>query len=400
MTSRETPKETAYLLDLSESTPVKRHSRKVLIAGCVGTLLIGTFVIWRSNQISATASIKSAALAASKAPDFVQAWETCYPGGLGCEYGYNCCVGPADVVRGAPFSSNKHTCRDFNSCTPPQSNQVIKGWETCYAGSQCEQGYVCCLGSGDVSSGKLTCRLDGRPAYDFAGCVPGNSQPSNIVSPWADCKDQSNCEGFFTCCVAPSDLGSGKKTCRQSGLPENHPSGCVGSNPSAIFAPPPPPPPPTNWNPDMPSGFRGLNSGIGSYFSASLSSDSTNGRSWCGFPYKDYSNGFAPDLSVMTDGTNAVWTGYENNYASSARKYCGLEARVTNTATGASKIMYIIDAFDPRWVRTPGSIDIMSKSWEELAGRPANDKNVVIPVTWELTGNRNQKYTFEGVGDP
>jgi hypothetical protein len=160
------------------------------------------------------------------------------------------------------------------------------------------------------------------------------------------------------------------------------------------------PQPPQNIQSNLPSGFKGKNKGIGSFFSSSKSSDATNGRSWCGFPYKDYTNGFAPDLSVMTDGTNAVWTGGMNNYAESAKKYCGLEARVTNLDNGAVKVMYIVDAFDPRWVKSPGSIDIMTKSWEGLAGRPANDKNVVLNVEWELTGNRNPRYVFDGNGDP
>lgn len=108
---------------------------------------------------------------------------------------------------------------------------------------------------------------------------------------------------------------------------------------------------------NLPRGFRGKNKGLGSFFAASKHTDATNGRSWCGFPYKDYSNGFAPDLSVMTQGTNAVYGG--RNYESSGREYCGLEARVTNLDNGVSRLMYIVDAFDPKWVRTPGSIDIM-----------------------------------------
>jgi hypothetical protein len=122
----------------------------------------------------------------------------------------------------------------------------------------------------------------------------------------------------------------------------------------------------------LPSGFPGKNKGLGSYFASSKHSDYTNGNSWCGFPYKDYTNGFAPDLSVMTDGTNAVWTGRSNNWASSATKYCGLEAVVTNVDTGVSKIMYIVDAFDPKWVRTPGLI-----LWKGLGKRWLGGKRMI-----------------------
>merc|ERR550539_40727 len=139
---------------------------------------------------------------------------------------------------------------------------------------------------------------------------------------------------------------------------------------------------------DMPSGFPGLNTGLGSYFAAQLSSDDTNGNSWCGYPYKDYSNGFAPSLNTMTGGTGAVWSdnpAIRKSYEDSAAAYCGLEALVTNPNTGVSKLMYIIDAFDDTWVRTPGSIDIMDNAWTELTGRPTNNKNDVIQgVQWEF----------------
>lgn len=148
----------------------------------------------------------------------------------------------------------------------------------------------------------------------------------------------------------------------------------------------------------MPPGFQGVNSGIGSWFMANLQSDSTNGHSWCGYPYANSSNGFAPDISVMTEGTNAVYGA--SDYETSAKKYCGLEARVTNPATGITKLMYIIDAFDHKWVRSPGSIDIMADAWSALTNQSASDKqNVIQGVTWELTGNRSDKYCFACAGD-
>jgi hypothetical protein len=33
------------------------------------------------------------------------------------------------------------------------------------------------------------------------------------------------------------------------------------------------------------------------------------------------------------------------------RKYCGLEAKVTDPTTGKSQLMYIGDSFDDAWVR-------------------------------------------------
>lgn len=144
----------------------------------------------------------------------------------------------------------------------------------------------------------------------------------------------------------------GKGMCYSQNRPKQTPPITPPVNPPAN------PQTPSTPSTNLPRGFRGKNKGLGSYFQAKKNSDATNGRSWCGFPYQDYSNGFAPDLSVMTSGTNAVYGG--RNYESSGREYCGLEAKVTNLDNGVSKIMYIIDAFDPKWVRTPGSIDIMS----------------------------------------
>lgn len=34
--------------------------------------------------------------------------------------------------------------------------------------------------------------------------------------------------------------------------------------------------------------------------------------------------------------------------------------------TGNKMILYLGDAFDHQWVRTPGSIDIMADSWSQL----------------------------------
>ncbi|KAM0746839.1 hypothetical protein T439DRAFT_360131 [Meredithblackwellia eburnea MCA 4105] len=139
--------------------------------------------------------------------------------------------------------------------------------------------------------------------------------------------------------------------------------------------------------------FLGENTGIGSWFHADSSQDSTNGHSWCYFPYQDSSPGFAIDLSQMLDSFNGD--------AMTARKaYCGLEATVTapdgTTATG-----YVIDAFDHQWVRTPGSIDIMYDLFTKLHGSATSDKNTVMQgVKWSFTGNKSSKYSFNAAGDP
>ena len=45
--------------------------------------------------------------------------------------------------------------------------------------------------------------------------------------------------------------------------------------------------------------------------------------------------------------------------ASKAKKgYCGLEARVT-APNGSSSLLYIVDAMDSKYVRSPGSINIV-----------------------------------------
>lgn len=90
---------------------------------------------------------------------------------------------------------------------------------------------------------------------------------------------------------------------------------------------------------------------------------------------------------------------FNNDYNAAAEAYCGLEATVT-TPSGTSKTMYIIDGFDHKWVRTPGSIDITKNTFAELYGSATDDKNVVIQgLTWKLTGNRSQQYKFQGAGN-
>ena len=73
----------------------------------------------------------------------------------------------------------------------------------------------------------------------------------------------------------------------------------------------------------LPFAFQGLQNGIGSWFRANNVNDSTNGHSWCGYPYQDSSPVFAPDILLMGNGSSPV---YPNpNWATTAKQYCGLE---------------------------------------------------------------------------
>lgn len=118
-----------------------------------------------------------------------------------------------------------------------------------------------------------------------------------------------------------------------------------------------------------------------------------------GYPYKDYTPGFAPDIFQMTNGTNAVYG--HPMWDAFGEIYCGLEAKVYNPDTKLSSILYITDAFDHKYVLSEGSIDIMAVAWSKLTKVTATNKNNVIKnVEWTLTGNRNPRYLFKGLGDP
>jgi phage-related tail protein len=101
----------------------------------------------------------------------------------------------------------------------------------------------------------------------------------------------------------------------------------------------------------------------------------------------------------MTEGTNAKWP--HPDWKKYGDIYCGLEAKVTNPENGRTEIMYVTDAFDDKWVRSPASIDIMIGSFEKLKGigKIYDKNNVIRDVQWEFTGNRNEKYRFQGPGD-
>lgn len=136
--------------------------------------------------------------------------------------------------------------------------------------------------------------------------------------------------------------------------------------------------------------FTGSNSGIGSWYHTDASSDSTNGHSWCGFPYNDNVPGFAPSVGTMLKN-------FGGDYTKAATAYCGLEAEVCNGSNCMT--MVIADGFDDAWVLSPGSIDIIYNSFIKLFGKSTSNKNDVIKgVTWKLTGARNDQYKFKGQG--
>jgi len=135
--------------------------------------------------------------------------------------------------------------------------------------------------------------------------------------------------------------------------------------------------------------FPGTQEGIGSWFRTHASTDSTNGESWCQTQYKDDWKCFAPSLKAMMGNF-----GY--NYEAAAKAYCGREVKVTNPNNGNSIIGYICDAFDDRWVLSPGSIDLTIGAFTELYGSFDNNKNTVIKgVEWSFTGGVVKQGTFK-----
>ncbi len=107
--------------------------------------------------------------------------------------------------------------------------------------------------------------------------------------------------------------------------------------------------------------------------------------------------GFAPDLHGMTGGRDARWGHNTELWRRTGRLFCGLQAWVYNPATRKNVTMYLMDAFDPKWVRSPDSIDITLAGFAALTnGRWPTDKNVVIRnLRWGFTRKRETRYAFE-----
>ncbi|KAJ8294364.1 hypothetical protein OF846_002893 [Rhodotorula toruloides] len=127
-----------------------------------------------------------------------------------------------------------------------------------------------------------------------------------------------------------------------------------------------------------------LTGAIASWYHTDSTTDSTNDD--------DSIPGFAPSLKTMLSSFNGD--------ATAAKKgFCGLKATVYSPKTGRLIPMIIADAFDDKWVRTPNSIDVIYGSFAELFGSATDNKDdVVKDVWWMLTGERDDKFTYKGVG--
>ncbi|OAA80115.1 hypothetical protein LEL_03601 [Akanthomyces lecanii RCEF 1005] len=150
----------------------------------------------------------------------------------------------------------------------------------------------------------------------------------------------------------------------------------------------------------IPQGFfPGANNGvIGSWYRASAGQDATNGQSWCGYTYKNSDPIFAVSLKAMG---GATYNSNPDAWRAQSRKYCGLEAQVTDPSTGKTSLLYIGDAFDDAWIKRTGSIDIMIDAFSNLHGNPNGNKNTVIdPCNWKLTGRVNTAYAAPGASWP
>ncbi|GAA5893963.1 RlpA-like double-psi beta-barrel domain-containing protein [Sporobolomyces salmoneus] len=140
--------------------------------------------------------------------------------------------------------------------------------------------------------------------------------------------------------------------------------------------------------------FLGLNTGaIASWYHANSGQDSTNGNSWCYYPYNDDTPGIAISLKTML-------ANFGGDAMAARKAYCGLEVIVTNPDSGTELTLYIADAFDDAWVLTPTSIDVMYNSFSKLFGKQTSNKNDVVKgATWKFTGNRNERYAFDSTGN-
>ncbi|GAA5902495.1 hypothetical protein JCM8208_006903 [Rhodotorula glutinis] len=139
--------------------------------------------------------------------------------------------------------------------------------------------------------------------------------------------------------------------------------------------------------------FTGTNTGaIVSWYHTNSATDSTNGHSWCLYPYDDSVPGFAVSLGAML-------ADFDGDEDAARAAYCGLGATFT-TASGVSQTLYIADAFDDQYVRTLTSADVIYDAFTKLnGGQQTDDKNVVLSnVSWRFTGTRNSRYAVNGAG--
>ena len=132
--------------------------------------------------------------------------------------------------------------------------------------------------------------------------------------------------------------------------------------------------------------------------------------SWCFSKYNDATPGFAPSLKTMLSVYGGGWTDLQK--WKSMKLFCGLEAEFT-TSDGRTATLYIHDAFDDAWVRTPNAVDVIigsvrrrrrsylfkpaltlhSSQFAQLFGRSTTNKNDVVQnASWRLTGKRDTRW--------
>ncbi|BGP22057.1 barwin-related endoglucanase domain protein [Rhodotorula toruloides] len=138
--------------------------------------------------------------------------------------------------------------------------------------------------------------------------------------------------------------------------------------------------------------FKGTNTNsIASWYRTNDPADHTNGHSWCYTNYDDSTPGFAVSRQQMISD-------FDGDEMAARKAYCGLEAVVT-TPEGQSETLYIADAFDDQYVRTPTSMDVIKGAFVKLYGRDTNNKDDVIQgVQWQWTGKRAAQWSFGGSG--
>ncbi|KAJ3072170.1 hypothetical protein HDU98_004099 [Podochytrium sp. JEL0797] len=141
-------------------------------------------------------------------------YNSCAPGFDHCGAGFTCCVGPGDV------SSGKATCRPSNDCSgnAPQP-QWIPDWNSCSPNfDKCSSsGFVCCVAPADESNGKSTCRP--TSACYATKVVNYNTCTMNV----------DTCNSGYTCCIGSQDLAAHKSTCRPN-------SDCSGTTSSGSIS--------------------------------------------------------------------------------------------------------------------------------------------------------------------
>lgn len=96
--------------------------------------------------------------------------------------------------------------------------------------------------------------------------------------------------------------------------------------------------------------------------------------------------GFAPSVGTMLKSGDTATAG---------KLYCGREAKATNPKNGKTALIYIVDGFDDKWVKSAGSVDLTVAAFTALYGSFDGNKNTVImDLEWEFTGNVKEEYTF------